>query len=286
MNKIVLRVLVLILLGLPTTAIRSQSEVPAGEWLPKGQLFPSLLFDDQEARTGGSLYGFNMNGEWQNRAFANFSAGLRRNIYRWNSSEPAEIGFELSVNTQFLFEQPFEFFQVNLFSVDFKVGVHYQKVIAPSLTLRGRLYHVSSHLGDDFIYRYFIHDFLENKRIYEVIDLGLAYNFGNYLMYGQIGVIAHTAYERKPLLFQAGCQWQQPVRNKDWLSWLAGVHIRSEQESNFYPAIHAGSGIIVGNKNQMPFTIMFDIYHGYLPHSLYDKTRITWLGGSLLFHPF
>ncbi len=266
--------------------IVAQESSKKGNWLPEGQLFPSLLYDLNEARTGGSIYGFNMNGDWQNRAFANFSAGMRKGIYRWNRNIPSETGFELAVNTQFLFEQPFEFFQVNLFSVDFKVGVYYQLALSSELVLRGRLYHVSSHLGDDFIYRFFIDTFLENKRIYEVFDVGLAYSRKVYTFYGLLGVIPHTAYERKPLIAQAGGQWEHKIRNKSWLALTAGADLKMEQETNFYPGIHLGTGVRLGNEDQMPFTVMFDYYHGPLPHSLFDKTIVGWVGASLLFHPF
>jgi hypothetical protein len=257
-------------------------------WLPTGNLFPSLLFDYQEARTGGSIYGFNINDTWQNRAFANFSAGFRRPVVRWvyPDQKQAELGFELCVNTQFLFEQPFSFFQVNLFSVDFKVGIFYQRLMQHGWSMRARLYHVSSHLGDDFIYRFFINDFRENKRIYEVIDLTVAKKVEDFLFYGLLGYIPHTAYERKPLLLQLGGQWEKQVNHKKWLWWVAGLDIRSEQETGFYPGLHAGAGIKLGLPESMPFSILLDFYHGYLPHSLYDKARINWVGGSLLFHPF
>lgn len=286
MNRLGFLLLMLFAIRASGTDFPSQDSVRKGVWLPAGQLFPSLLYDLNEARTGGSLYGFNMNGEWQNRAFANFSAGMRKNIYRWDASRASEAGFELSVNTQFLFEQPFEFFQVNLFSVDFKVGVFYQMILSSSLKFRSRLYHVSSHLGDDFIYRFFIDTFLENKRIYEVIDASLAYERKNFTYYGLVGFIPHTAYERKPLILQAGAQWQHKAKNKSWLAITAGADLKMEQETNFYPGIHMGCGVRLGNQDQMPFTVMFDYYQGPLPHSLFDKTIVGWIGASLLFHPF
>ena len=269
-------------------AAQDKPQKMKARWLPKGNLFPSLLFDYQEARTGGSIYGFNINNAWQNRAFANFSAGLRRPIVRWAypDQKQAELGFELCVNTQFLFEQPFSFFQVNLFSVDFKVGIFYQRLMHHGWSLRARIYHMSSHLGDDYIYRFFITEFLENKRIYEVIDFTVAKKLDEFMLYGMLGFIPHTAYERKPLLLQLGGQWEKPVNNKKWLWWVAGLDIRSEQETGFYPGLHTGAGIRLGLPEAMPFSILLDYYHGYLPHSLYDKARINWVGGSLLFHPF
>ncbi|MBS4058686.1 MAG: DUF1207 domain-containing protein [Bacteroidales bacterium] len=257
-------------------------------WLPKSNVFPSLLFDTQEARTGGSLYGFRANDRWQNRGFGNFSVGFRRNIIRWHdqTAKQRELGFELAVNTQFIFEKPFELFQVNLFSVDFKVGLHYQWQLNNNIRLRARIYHVSSHLGDDFIYRYFITHFLDNPRIFEVIDLSAAYQLNHLLFYANLGLIPHSAYERKPLIVQAGTQWESAVKGKNWLKWLAGFDVRAEQESAFHPGLHLGAGLRLGMPDAMPFTVMIDYYAGYIPHSLFDRANIQWVGASLLFHPF
>ncbi|TSA26636.1 MAG: hypothetical protein D4R67_07425 [Bacteroidetes bacterium] len=81
-----------------------------------------------ESQVSGSLYFFHAEKQWQNRDFGNFSLGTRNNLLRWQQApdRASELGFELAVFTQFLFEDPFGNFQTNLFNVEFKVGVHYQ----------------------------------------------------------------------------------------------------------------------------------------------------------------
>ena len=279
--------LTLILLFLLTGSILSQDTIRKAAWLPRGNLFPTLRFSYSECQTSGAIYGYYASKNWQNRAFGIFSAGLRRNVIRWRHSQTraSELGLELAVFTQFIFEKPFELFQVNLFNIEFKVGFQYQYSL-DKWRFRGRVYHLSAHLGDDYIFRYDINNFIDNLRIYDVVDVSAAWLEGPWQLYGTMGVIFHSTYERKPLLIQLGAQVERPIAKKEWLRWIAGMDLRLEQEQDFRPGIHTGAGVVLGKKDRFPITIMIDYYNGYMPYSLYDKMLIQWIGASLYFDPF
>ena len=219
--------------------------------------------------------------------FANYSAGINRSILRWEKhSKPKEIGIEIATFTQFIFEDPLEVFQVNHFNTEYKVGIHYNWKTSEKWSHRLRLYHISAHLGDDFIYRFYINSYLDNLRIYEVLDFSTAYTSKNWCVYGTIGFIPHSAYKRKRILGDAGFRWNKPIASKDWLRWMAAMHIQIEQETKFYPGTRIAAGIELGKQGSAPFTIMLDFFHGYIPYSIYDKARISWIGGSMSFQPF
>ena len=120
--------LLILLMSCQVWAAAGQESGKKTDWFPKGQLFPSLRFDFLEAQTTGAIYALHANGSWQDQWFANFSAGFRRNVIRFSHPHEmqSELGLELCVFTQFLFEKPFEYFLVNLFNVEFKVGADYQ----------------------------------------------------------------------------------------------------------------------------------------------------------------
>jgi len=273
--------LVLIFLSL-NASLFSQDTVHKATWLPKGNLFPTLRLSYSECQTSASAYGYSANKHWQNRAFGMFSVGTRKNVIRWSHSQTraSELGFELAVFTQFLFEQPFELFLVNLFNLEFKAGIHYQYKL-DQWRFRGRIYHISAHLGDDYIFRYNIEGFIDNPRIYDVVDLSAAWLEEPWQLYGTVGFIFHSAYERLPVLMETGAQIEKPIARKDWLRWIAGIDLRFEQEQDFRPGIHTGAGIGLGKKESFPFTIMIDYYNGYMPYSLYDKVMVQWIGASL-----
>ncbi len=258
------------------------------QWLASGSLFPDKTLDYREAQFSGSLYVLHTPSGWPNRMFANYSAGMNRSILRWENPEnkAGELGIEIATFTQFIFEDPLQTFQVNHFNTEYKVGLHYSRKVTEKWSFRLRLYHISAHLGDDFIYRFYVAEYLDNTRIYEVLDFSAAYQIENWTMYTTLGVIPHTAYERKRLLGDLGAFWKKPVGQKDWLRWLLAAHLQFEQETNFYPGTRLAAGIEIGKEGSAPVTIMLDAFHGYMPYSLYDKARITWIGGRMSFQPF
>lgn len=277
--------LLLLPLGFTPKQLISQK---SSEWLLKGSLFPEKTLDYREAQFSGSLYVLHTPDGWPNRMFANYSAGINRSIFRWKNAadKSRELGVEIATYTQFIFEDPLNWFQVNHFNTEYKVGLHYNWKNSDRWAFRVRLYHISAHLGDDFIYRFYIINYLPNPRIYEVLDLSAAYQLKHWTFYGTLGVIPHSAYERKRLLGDAGISWDRPVKSNDWLRWKGALHMQFEQETGCYPGTRIAAGIVIGKEGSAPFTIMLDAYHGYIPYSLFDKARITWIGGSMSFQPF
>jgi len=267
---------------------KSQETEKKAEWLPKGNLFPTLRFDFKESQFSGGLYGLHVNRKWQDRVFAVFSAGIRRNIVRWHHDNHhiSELGVDICVFPQFLFEKPFETFSVNFFNLDFKAGLHYQYQINDHWRLRGRLYHVSAHLGDDYIFKYEIDHYATNYRIYEMLDFSGAWLKKPFMVYGTIGCLVHCTYARPPLFFQLGGQWNRVSKKISWFQWIAGIDIRCEQMNHFRPNIHTGAGFVLGKPDRFPITILIDYYNGTLPYSLYDDVYIQWIGASLYFDVF
>lgn len=285
MKKTLVSVLIILCSGFKIS--KGEDSTRIATWFPKGNLYPTILLDYKESQISGSFDAFYASGQWQNRFFGNFSAGLRSNVIRWQHApqRDSELGFELCVFPQFIFEDPFGKYQTNLFNIDFKIGIHYQYRL-DRWRFRGRLFHISAHLGDDYLLRNGIDDFIDNPRIYELVDLSAAWIYGWWQLYGTAGIIIHTSYPRKPVLLQTGVQFEHPVGDKDWLRWVAGADLRFEQEQGFRPGLHIGGGIGLGKKGRFPVTIMADYYNGYIPYSLYDKVPIQWIGATLWFNPF
>ena len=284
MARILLTVLAVFLL----TDAFPQEAAKKADWLPAGNLFPSLQFDFHEAQTTGALYASWSDDDWADESFANFSAGFRRNLVRLNHlrGRQSEIGLELCIYTQFVFERKEEAFLMNFFNVDFKVGAFYQYRLNKSWSFRARLYHLSTHLGDDYIIANSIDTFPDNRRVYEMVDLSAAWEKGPWMVYGNFGCIVHATYERSPLALQAGAEWSPRMKKNNWVSWLAGMDVRCEQQGNFRPCIHTGAGVVLGRPDRHPVTVMIDYYNGWLPFSLFDEVAVQWVGASMYFDFF
>lgn len=267
--------------------LHSREQESRAKWLPRGNLYPSIRLDYMESQVSGSLYLFHAEKRWQDRDFGNFSLGIRQNVIRWHHAPErlSELGIELATFAQFIFEDPFGDFQTSLFNAEFKTGIHYQYRLY-KWSFRGRIYHISTHLGDDFLFRYGITGFIDNPRIYEIIDLSVCWTQKGWQIYGTAGAIVHSAYPRAPLVAQTGIQFVHPAGRKKWIRWVAGADIKFEQSQKFRPGIHAGAGIGLGSGEDCPVTLMADYYWGYIPYSLFDNLMIQWIGLSLFFHPF
>jgi len=264
-----------------------QDTAATATWFPKGNLYPTIRLDYRESQIYGSVYAMYASNQWQNRVFGNFSVGLRSNIIRWHHApkRASELGFELSVFPQFIFNDPFGQLETSLFDVEFKIGLHYQYRL-DHWRFRGRLYHISAHLGDDYLFRNGIDAFIDNPRIYEVVDFSVAWVASHWQIYATSGIIIHSAYERKPFLGQTGVQFVYPIGKKNWLRWVSGVNVNIEQEQDFRPGIRISGGIGMGKKGRFPVTIMADYYNGYMPYSLYNNILIQWIGATMWFSPF
>jgi hypothetical protein len=286
--KIPLPIPILAILVSFPMSLRPQEPHKKAEWLPRGNLYPTIRLDYRESQISGAMYGFHVSGDWQNRAFAIFSAGFRRNIVRWQhkESKASELGFEICVFPQFIFEQPFETFKVNFFNVDFKAGLHYQYKIDDHWRIRARIYHVSAHLGNDYLYNYEIEHYIPNQRVYEMIDFSGSWMKGPWMVYGTVGCYLHSTYSRLPLMIQAGAQWKRPSRKITWFQWIAAADLQCEQESGFRPSLHTGAGVVLGPPEKFPFTVMIDYYYGNMPYSLYGNVIIQWAGASVYFDIF
>ncbi len=81
-----------------------------------------------------------------------------------------EIVGELGAFTQFEWTTVDNEQQRNLLNTDYKIAFSYVRKVNTQSTYRFRFYHVSSHLGDDFMIRYRINKFTTNKVNYEQLE--------------------------------------------------------------------------------------------------------------------
>ena len=104
---------------------------------------------------------------------------------------------------------------------------------------RVRLYHISSHLGDDYIVRYQLNYYTPNAVNYELLDFTLSHDLPIGLrVYGSAGVCLRGQTERQRFNLEVGAYYRQPGNKKQRL--VGGVDIKAWQQTNFRPGVHAG----------------------------------------------
>jgi hypothetical protein len=260
---------------------------PKHEFLPKGHLFDPILLDPLEAQTYGSVLPFySTNGEKYPGSIVPFEFGFAKPFYR-RTTEPGrseELVLDLASFTQF---EVYYDYQTNkqrrqIVNNDYKISFLYN-IRRGDNNYRIRLYHLSSHLGDDYIYRNRITAPSPNSVNYEVIDGTYSRVVRDWRLYGGIGIGLRKAEERKRFSAQLGAFYKKPSSRAARL--VGGVDMKFWQETGFKPGIHAGIGLEVG-RTQNNLTFLLEGYSGFRPYSQFEGQHTNWLGIGLYLNPF
>ena len=254
-------------------------------WLPQGHLFETILLDPLEAQIGGSLVK-NSNGELNHHGlYAPFSIGGKKELVRWSNTPlgkgESELGLDVVALTQFELYEDANDTKRRMMNVDYRIGLHYQFRNETSST-RVRLYHLSSHLGDDYVISRGITSFFENKVNYEQIDVTHSVQYRSIRYYGGLGLSLRPFTERKPLMLQGGIFY----RGEGYFrKMIAGVDMKLWQQNQFIPNLKAAWGFEWGESSQS-LSLLIEGYTGKLPYSPLEQASISWLGIGIYFKPF
>ncbi|WP_128547473.1 DUF1207 domain-containing protein [Larkinella soli] len=275
----------------PVSALPADS--PRREFLPKGHLFDPILLDPIEAQTSAGV----LPGYWQASDFATgslqkydgtivpFTFGLRKPLIRWMKSP--ERGSELSLDvasfTQF---EVYHDAKLNkqrrqLMNTDYRVSILYN-VRVRNHAWRFRLYHLSSHLGDDYLIRNQINYYLPNPVNYEVIDVTYSHEINGLRKYVGVGIGLRKPEERKRLSAEAGFFYRRPAQT--FARLVGGLDLKVWEQTDFRPGVKAGIGLELG-RTANNLTFLLEAYSGFRPYSVYEKQTTRWWGIGVYFNP-
>lgn len=196
-----------------------------------------------------------------------------------------EIYAEVGVTTQFEWRHvDTAFIQRNHMNSDFRIAFSYARTYESS-SYRIRFFHVSSHLGDDFIIRHGINRFTPTKMNYEQADVAYFKTLRDkHRLYASVGSVIRPQSLRLPFMFMAGGQSNWKKDNNNW-GWTAGLNLKAHQETDFYPNIKvaAGPAYFSTNKDE-PIRVVLEYYMGHLPYSQYEIQRVYWFGAGVYFY--
>lgn len=254
---------------------------------PKDHLFAPILLDPLQSQTYGSVLPlFVSNGERYEGTIVPFAFGLQKPFFRrqTGTNRASEWALDVASFTQF---EVYKDEKINkqrrqLINTDYRVGISYHLRRGPG-TWRFRAYHLSSHLGDDFIIRNQLNFRLPNAVNYELIDATYSQQIRDVRVYGGLGVGLRISQERKPLSAQAGFWYKKPSTKNSQL--VGGLDLKMWQQTNFRPGVKAGIGTTVG-QGPNNLTFLLETYAGFRPYSIYEADRVFWLGVGVYLQPF
>ncbi|WP_234736182.1 DUF1207 domain-containing protein [Tellurirhabdus bombi] len=275
-----------------TTDSLSENEpsYPRREFLPVGHLFDPIVLDPLEAQTYVSvLPAYWTDGKRYDGTIVPFAFGLRKPFFRWYRSpeRASELSLDVASFTQFeVFSDPNRTVRKQrrqLMNNDYRVGFWYNIRVRDHVW-RIRLYHLSSHLGDDYMIRNQINYYLPNAANYELLDLTYSHEKNGFRKYIGGGFVLRKPEDRKLLAGQAGFYYRNLRRPTASGRFVGGIDLKVWQQTNFKPGVHAGLGYEVG-KPSRHLTFLLEAYTGFRPYSLYENQDTNWLGLSVYFNP-
>jgi hypothetical protein len=222
------------------------------------------------------------------RDIASVSFGETIPIYRGNFGQSTvqwESGIQAGVFSDFNLNAS----SSDLINTDFIASI-YSSMRAGQFSAFGRIFHQSSHLGDEFLLRQIHTSKFERENLsYEGADLKLSYElpFGVRVYGGGGGLFHKEPSALKPWSAQYGVEFRSPWRI-DFLSMrpIVAADIKHYDENNWSTDVSARAGVQFDNSQVLgrKLQILAEYYNGYTPSGQFYKTKVEYIGVGAHFY--
>lgn len=254
--------------------------------LPSGHLFKPLLADPRWAHFSAS-YRHYLNDNFDGINIGAVSFGETIPFYRGNFGRSLvqwEAGLQAGVFSDFNLGAS----SSDLVNTDF-IASAYSSIRARQFSAFGRIYHQSSHLGDEFLLRRQNSTFERINLSYEGADLRLSYEFPyGVRLYGGGGGLFHKEPSAlKVWMTQYGVEFRSPWRmNFAPIRPIIAADFKNFQENNWSTDVSARAGVefdnlqVLGRKLQ----ILIEYFNGNSPSGQFFKSNVEYIGVGAHYH--
>ena len=214
----------------------------AAEWFPKGEVFEPLIADPNETRTFLSM--LSVDSETVQSWFGDVGVGVNFGLYRWAGKQPGDASQPGPLCRRELALRPG---RIVLSPRQHRLPgrVSRTNCSAGSSPARSRLFHQSSHLGDELILQGNAPQRV-NLSV-EVVDLLLAWQWGGWRPYGGGMYIIHRdPDDLKQGGFQVGLDYTGTERVLFGGRLVGGIDYRSFEENDWRGGMSIKAGLEYG----------------------------------------
>ncbi len=256
----------------PELPLRKRVEIRP---LPERELFAPLIADPRQPR-------FSMSYQYYRTPRDNFNAasvafgeyfGLAQGSF--GARGTSQIGIQGAVFALFNLDAT----SSDLINADYWIGLPWSFRHGP-WSYQMKLYHQSSHLGDEFI--------LGNPGVnrvnlsYEEIKGLASYEWEQWRVYGGGGYILHSEPDLKRKRAQAGVEylWPHAVRALDF---IAAADLQFSEELDWKSGLSAQAGFEFRGTSQHRVRLMLEHFDGHSPNGQFYRERLRYTGLGLYF---
>lgn len=254
----------------------SAADARAAEAFPRTLLFQPLMADPRWPAFAGAMHRYSRsrsNVLWAATFGESFPFAGNR------GGEPWQFGMHAAVFT--IWDTQTE--SQDMINADFIVGFPYTWRRG-AWSFMARLFHVSSHLGDEFV---LTHPSVARVNLsYEALDAKVSYDFERGLRaYGGAGsMIRKHPKDLKPLFAQLGGEWQGPLFARGVLRPVAGLDLQKRQQNGWWATgASARAGVQMQNLLLRTRSLQFllEYYRGHDPNGQFYLDKIEYFGAGL-----
>jgi hypothetical protein len=249
-------------------------------FLPRGHLFQALLADPRWPRFAVSYQHFFDDAELDDVAAVNLGGEFP--IVRWDG--PADGRMQLGIQGGI-----FSIFDLNadsfdLVNADYRIGLPltYER---GRLSMLARLFHQSSHLGDEFLLR----NRVERINLsYEAVDLLASYRAWKWMrLYGGGGYLFHQdPSDLQPWWAQTGTEFTWPKLLGGFLRPVAAVDLQFHDENDYSTDLSVRTGVQLESPRLVSqrMYLLLEYYDGRNPNGQFFERAVEYTGIGLHGH--
>jgi hypothetical protein len=269
--------------SLPTTAATPsgpavEAEVPRRglEVLPKGLLFAPLIADPRWPHFSAVYQRYHEDARLGNAATA--SLGETFSLLRGPLGEKGgawEVGIQAGVFSLFDLDAK----SGDLVNADYLVGFPFS-YRAGNFSAMTRVFHQSSHLGDEFL----LANKIERVNLsYEAVDLRLSYEVTDWLrVYGGAGyIVRRDPEDLKRWWAQTGLELRSPhAYFGGSLRPLAALDVQYREQNDWRPDVSVRAGVQLEKLAifERKIQLLVEYFNGYSPNGQFYRDKIEYIG--------
>jgi len=257
------------------------------DFLPKQNLWVTQSLDPIASQSYGQVDAVWEDSNPADYALTIFAFGFQKSAVAWQFSDDIsfDIGVEGGVFTQFEWTRRSGDLKRYIISTDYLFGIPFVLSVK-SWTIRLRIFHLSSHMAEDYIINNDLTSRAYTNNKYEQVDITTSYLMKNFRFYMGVGVTFRAVRDRKPMVFTGGVDYLLALNKKKSAHFFASLYLDSRQEFDYSPATNLGIGVQLGKADRRPVKILATYFRGPLPYSVFHGKPVQWLGIALYINPF
>lgn len=263
---------------------QSGASAPGAVGLPRGEVFAPLIADPKEPDFLISYLWIRTDS--RNSSVGAVGLGQTFGLLRWRGRRPGDglqLGLSGAVFAQFDMGLPSK----DLLNADYLIGfpITYHR---GAFSARARLYHQSSHLGDEYL----LETQPQPQRVnlsFESLDLLLAGEAGPFRVYGGGEYIPwRVPPDLKPGRLHGGLEYRQPgsllrIGGVVKARVVMALDVRSWQQQNWRPGWSARGGLELTSARDedglgQRLAVLLHLYDGPSPYGQFYPVEITSIG--------